>query len=308
MILSHCFDDHGHWNYHRNQRDTLQDIERAFYVLEGLDPPDLYSGIVGAVEAARQGAWGARQTEVQTEFFTLRIFKNGNAHLWFRRDDLLRKVNKLLAEYYGEVIPEERGPDADTGFDRIKTVPAKRYGFFPTPEAAATRVIEGVPLYRREGGPAPRVLEPSAGTGNLARPCAEKGAVVDCVELQPHLAAGLRGEGIYRRVYEADFLAMRPDPDNLYDVVVMNPPFDLERDIDHILHAMKFLAPDGYLVAILSAGTEWRETKKARAFRDLMARKCARWSDLPARSFASVGTNVNTVTVRFYNDGRHFYR
>ena len=44
-------------------------------------------------------------------------------------------------------------------------------------------------------------------------------------------------------------------------------PFDLERDIDHVTHALKFLKSDGYLTAIMSAGTEFRETKKAKAFR-----------------------------------------
>ena len=38
-----------------------------------------------------------------------------------------------------------------------------------------------------------------------------------------------------------------------------------------------------------------------------MTEKKARWRDLPAGSFSSVGTNCNTVTVRFYNDGKHFY-
>ncbi|MEQ8349821.1 MAG: DUF4942 domain-containing protein [Sneathiellaceae bacterium] len=110
VILTRMFDDNGWWNYHSNTRDTLVDIERAFCVLEGLEQPAHYAGITGAIENARRGSWGARQTEVASEYFTVRIFKNGNAHLWFRRDDLLRQVNKLLAEYYGEVIPQERDP------------------------------------------------------------------------------------------------------------------------------------------------------------------------------------------------------
>ena len=67
-----------------------------------------------------------------------------------------------------------------------------------------------------------------------------------------------------------DFLHLKPDPENLYDRVVMNPPFDRERDIDHVIHALKFLAPEGVLVAIMSAGTEFRETRKSVAFRELM--------------------------------------
>lgn len=82
-------------------------------------------------------------------------------------------------------------------------------------------------------------------------------AIVDCVEVQPGLAEALRGEGIFRRVLACDFLALKPDPESLYDHVVMNPPFDRERDIDHIMHALDFLKPDGFLIAVMSAGTDF---------------------------------------------------
>src|SRR5437879_9816441 len=81
-------------------------------------------------------------------------------------------------------------------------------------------------------------------------------------------------------------------------------PFDLERDIDHVTHALKFLKSDGYLTAIMSAGTEFRETKKAIALRALVKAKNGRWTDLPPCSFSSVGTNVNTIVLRLWNNGR----
>src|SRR5690606_14748674 len=102
IILTGAFTESGHWNYYYNKRDTILDIERAFLVLDGREVPPGYGGLVGAIEEARRGGWGARQTCVENEFFTARIYKNGNAHLWFKRDDLLRKVNRLLADYYGE--------------------------------------------------------------------------------------------------------------------------------------------------------------------------------------------------------------
>jgi hypothetical protein len=80
----------------------------------------------------------------------------------------------------------------------------------------------------------------------------------------------------------------------------MNPPFDRERDIDHVLHALGFLKPDGCLVAIMSAGTEFRETRKSIAFRELVDRMNGIWWDLPAGSFASVGTYVNTRILRVW--------
>ncbi|HEY9343782.1 MAG TPA: hypothetical protein VIQ53_00665, partial [Inquilinus sp.] len=145
------------------------------------------------------------------------------------------------------------------------------------------------------------------GTGNLAARAAAAGAVVDCVEIQAGLADQLRRAGRCRRVTTADFLSSLPDPDALYDRVIMNPPFDRERDIDHVIHALEFLKPGGLLVAILSAGTEFRETRKSEAFRALMEKMNARWSDLPPGSFSSVGTNCNTIILKVFKDGRRHY-
>ena len=319
VILTRAFNEWGSWNYHGNERDTMQDIERAFLVLDGKqqpardgkqqpaidgeDDPAKFVSIVRYVEASRKGM-GTQQSVAESDYFRVRCFHNGNAHIWFKRDDLLDKVNKLLAEYYGEVIPEERGPDEDTGLNDPKTSLAKNYGFFPTTGGLIHDVIEAAKLWLRAGDAPLTLLEPSAGTGNLAGAAADQGAIVDCVEIQPGLADALRRSGKYRRVLAADFLALQPDPARLYDRVVMNPPFDRERVIDHVMHALKFLNPDGHLTAIMSAGTEFRTTKKSEAFRDLMKSMLARWRDLPPGSFSGVGTNVNTIMLTVFKSGR----
>jgi len=308
VILSSAFDEWGHWNYHRNHRDTLQDIERTFLILDGRKAVAQYAGIVGEIDAARRAegrCLSARQTEVEGEFFKVRIFQNGNAHLWFKRDDLVAIANRMIGEYYGEVIPEERKHDNDDGgLHEPKRSLAKNFGFFPTPDALADRAIEDAKLYRPDHRPL-RVLEPSAGTGQLARRARQKGASVVCVEYQRDLAAKLMAEGF--GTYPGDFLDVTTDTIGTFDRVIMNPPFDRERDIDHVMHALKFLKPDGFLIAIMSAHTEFAETRKAKAFRDLMVKMNARWSDNPRGSFSSVGTNVNTITLRVFADGRSFY-
>lgn len=319
VILTDAFNERGHWSHYRNHRDTLTDIERVFLTLDGKElPPSGYVGnakrvegdpepplrIVDAIDKARGRGWTARQTEVVTDYFTIRCFMNGNCHVWFKRNDLVAKVNQLIGEYYGSPIPEDRQPEDDGGLYTPKTSIAKNYGFYPTPEDAAERLFGNFPLYRDDKEPRLTLLEPSAGTGNLARMAVLKDAVVDCVELYPERAAELKASGIYRNVTQCDFLALKPDQENLYDRVVMNPPFDRERDIDHVMHAMDFLKPDGCLAAIMSAGTEFRETRKSKAFRALMEKMRARWDDLPPGSFASVGTNVNTIILRVRKDGK----
>lgn len=305
VILDHAFNEHGSWSYHNTKRDTLHDIDRTFHVLDGGGSPHLYGGIVAAIERSRHARHSAaRQSECESEYFKIRCFKNGNAHVWFKRDDLVEKVNKLLGEYYGAAIPEERDPDPDTGLHTPKTALARNFGFFPTPDAAADTFTDYAPLYQPRDKPSLTVLEPSAGTGNLARRAVQRGGIVDCIEYQGELAQQLLGTRLYRKVLCADFLSVQPDPDALYDRVIANPPFDRERDIDHVMHALRFLKPDGCLTAIMSAGTEFRETRKAIAFRALMDDMHATWRDLPAGSFASVGTYTNTIMLRVWNDRR----
>lgn len=303
VILDRMFDEMGWWNYHRDHRSTLQDIERTFLILDGKKPVADYAGIVGKLEEHRRlDGRGARQSEVESEFYTIRIFKNGNAHLWFKRDDLVALANRMIGEYYGEVIPEERNYEDDGGLHEPKREMAKNFGFFPTPDELAARTIDRADINTREG--TLRVLEPSAGTGQLARRALSRGVVVDCIECQPHLADGLKASDIYGRVICADFLALKPQAVDLYDRIIMNPPFDRERDIDHVMHALKFLKDDGLLVAIMSAHTEFAESRKAIAFREHIEKLGGSFSDNPRNSFTSVGTNVNTITLKVWKNGR----
>ncbi|RUV37438.1 DUF4942 domain-containing protein [Mesorhizobium sp. M7A.F.Ca.MR.148.00.0.0] len=330
MILTYAFDrDHGHVSY-GGTWETVRDIERTFSVLDGKKPS--YNSIENVVRAERKG-FNPQQSEHHGEYFRILAYKNGNAHLWFTRDDLVVRVNKMLAEYYGEVIGDGQTQEPDDLFRNRKTTPAKNFGFFPTPDGAAEELIKGIPLLQPIEKPRLTVLEPSAGTGNLARRCVSSikdfsdhygygqadrmdrwrkeyrfDNQVDCVEMQGPLAAALQAQGIYRKVYAADFLSLRPSVTGLYDRIVMNPPFDIERDIDHVVHALDFLEDDGCLAAIMSAGTEFRETRKAIAFRALIEKLNGSFHDLPHGSFAEVGTYVNTVTVKVWKNGRrnHF--
>jgi Domain of unknown function (DUF4942) len=322
IIMTYAFSSITGSLQYGGTRDTLLDIERAFAVLDKQHVGASYGGAVGQLYEDRQkGPFAPHQSYTETKYFRIRGFCNGNAHLWMTRPDLVEKVNKLLADWYGEVIAD--GQTNDDPFRKRKTTLARRFGFFPTPDTTAEHLISKVALWREPTQPPLTILEPSAGTGALARRCATAGHVankwreergeersypynhrVDCVEVQPKLARALRAEKLYRRVWCGDFLQMQPDPKRLYDRIVMNPPFDLERDVDHVTHALKFLAPEGQLVAIMSAGTEFRETKKAQALRALVKAKHGRWDDLPACSFASVGTNVNTILLQLWNNGR----
>jgi len=277
--------------HHGWTRNTLLDIERVFLVLDGKEPREEYGGIFSEIS---KRSYDAHQSEHEGDYFKVRIFKNGNAHLWFSRKDLVTKVNKLLAEYYGEVLGDDHTEHKEDPLENRKLTPARKFGFFPTQKEAADRLIECARL-----GAGMRVLEPSAGTGNLVTAAFSDQRDIDvhCVEIQPYLAKELQRHPV-NRVIGRDFLTIDPDELGLFDRVIMNPPFDLQRDIDHVTHAIKFLKPGGRLVSIMSAGVEFRENKKAVAFRKLVETR-SRWgsvfSSLLARSFSGVGTNVNTL-------------
>ncbi len=291
IIIDRMFNEHGSLVWGR-QRDMFMDIERIFSVFDGVDPS--YS-ILDVVQ--RERGWSAQQSEHTSRYFKIRCYKNGNCHLWFARPDLVERVNKTLAEFYGDVIPD--GMDdraAQDVFRDVKLTPAKRFGFFPSPDAVVDALFDGI--YIEEGE---RVLEPSAGTGQIARVAAAKGAKVDCVEIQRHLADGLEATGAYAKVHCQDFHEFSPaEP---YAKVIMNPPFDRGRDIDHIMRAWDMLAPGGVLVSVMHAGIEFSQTKKAKAFRAFAKKhRLSRWGrgpfrDLPEGSFRDAGTNVNTVIV-----------
>lgn len=304
MILTRFADDSGHISRWEKTAETFRDIERTFQILDGRDPRHARSDFLWQIDQERPG-YGARASEHYNAYFKVVVYKNGNAHLWFTRDDLVELVNKALAEYYGEVIGDGNTKEADI-FEQRKTTPAKAFGFYPTPHTLADKIAAKVPHSETRL----RILEPNAGTGNLAysllkpheiwdsgRRVGRIQHLVDCVEIQPALAQALRESGRFNRVTTADFLTLQPDTSALYDGVVMNPPFDMERDIDHVTHALKFIKPDGFLLSIMSAGTEFRETKKAAAFRRLLANRNGWMVDLPNGSFAEVGTYVNTILV-----------
>lgn len=125
-------------------------------------------------------------------------------------------------------------------------------GFFPTPPALVTRMIEAAELE-----PGMACLEPSAGTGNIAKAILRAGIsahLLQCIEIVPKLAEALIIDGLATRC--ADF--MEYEPGQLFDRILMNPPFENRQDEEHIRHAATFLRSGGRLVGICTVMTAAR--------------------------------------------------
>jgi protein-L-isoaspartate O-methyltransferase len=129
----------------------------------------------------------------------------------------------------------------------LKHVP----NFFPTPRKLVLQMIERAGIQDCH-----RVLEPSAGKGDILKAIASQDVVA--VEFNYKLAEHLRQHFPRLDVRCSDFLEMEPEP--TFDRVLMNPPFERGIDEDHLRHALQFLKPGGRLVAIVSAMTGSRLT------------------------------------------------
>ncbi|AIO47068.1 methyltransferase small domain protein [Burkholderia cepacia] len=208
---------------------------------------------------------------------------------------LYERTNKVLEAAGGKWNRKAKAHvfDGDAG-DAIEqiiltgkiTIP-QDFGYFPTPPSVVERLIELADV--RNGH---RVLEPSAGRGNIA--CAFRDTAVDCYELLPANINALKALDYDNwSITQADFLSIEPSP--VYDRVVMNPPFGKRADIHHVRHALQFLVPDGRLVSVMSAGVLFRADRLTAEFRTLVDERGGSIEELPEGAFKASGTMVNTV-------------
>lgn len=166
-------------------------------------------------------------------------------------------------------------------------IPKNDFDYFPTPEIVVERLIEiSKPI------PGSKFLEPNAGQGAIAIPFKNLGCDVTCYEISESNSNVLKSLGL--NVEQVDFLNVTPEEN--FDLIVMNPPFSKQQDIKHVLHAFKFLKPNGKLVSVMCSNVLWRENKLTNEFRKFVEEN-GEIEKLPEQSFKSSGTLVGTVVV-----------
>lgn len=85
--------------------DKLDDLVRVMSVLDGKPEPDHRHG---SWRALKDAGWCVRQRDVALHgLFSVRGFKNGNAHLTFLREDLVDAMNRILAKHHPNALPPE---------------------------------------------------------------------------------------------------------------------------------------------------------------------------------------------------------
>ncbi|WP_150547147.1 methyltransferase [Citrobacter amalonaticus] len=217
--------------------------------------------------------------------------------------NLYTRTNKVLEAAGGKWNRKAKAHIFDTdASDRIEqiiltgdvVVPKDDFEFFPTPPEIARRVVDLAEITNEM-----QVLEPSAGRGALVLEVKERApdAMVSMFELMPDNNKFLRDLKLHAcGIGEpTDFLDVKPF--DVFDRVVMNPPFGRQADIKHVSHALKFLKPGGLLVSVMASSVTFRSNKLTTDFRQLIEERGGHIEELPEGVFKSSGTMVNTVIV-----------
>lgn len=97
IIISHAIGDgwSGCLKINWGREQMINDIDRVFKVIAGDDymPRSLESQLN---ESFMKGE------TFEDAFYKAKAFKNGNMHLWIKRQDILDQANILIAKHYGE--------------------------------------------------------------------------------------------------------------------------------------------------------------------------------------------------------------
>ena len=177
---------------------------------------------------------------------------------------------------------------------RRKAIYQKVPDFFPTPKALIERMLEIAYVQ-----PGQRVLDPSAGAGDICLAIRELGVlIVDSFEINSDLRQALTLLGFPPLGW--NFLEATPRP--IYDRVVMNPPFGKDTYIDHVRAAYHWLAPGGELIAVLPNGYRDSRIAKRREFTDWLDELGVDCYDNPADAFTksdrSCGVSTHLIHIR----------
>lgn len=289
VVITGAFNSWGWGNY---GGEKAKDVMNALQVYRGL--PRLEYGELDAMakEAKRCG-------EADWPGGRIKRFKNGNAHLFFDKDGLL-DVNRGLAEFYGEVLPDS--PEAEAGEVRKRpgTAVSADLAFYWTPPAVIEEMISAMPI--REGD---RILEPSCGDGRIMDGIvdhvrAERIANVALTGIEYDAGRAEQAKAKGHAVLRANFLECASD--GQFSLIYMNPPFAGRHYLKHIEKAISMLKPGGRLIAVLPASAwfdhEGLPGEKYNPDRPYWGRDI--WTDLPLGSFRAAGTNVCTGLWRYY--------
>lgn len=92
---------YNQWGFtlnHSYRRDQLADLERMLFLLDGKPIPDNRGDVtIRLMEHIRDNP---SKDAYEDDFFSIRYFQKGTAHITFKRSDLTEKMNDIVAKHY----------------------------------------------------------------------------------------------------------------------------------------------------------------------------------------------------------------
>jgi len=169
----------------------------------------------------------------------------------------------------------------------------KEFQFFATPDDVSDWIVNQFAFAKLHD----KVLEPSAG----------QGSIINAIHrLRPELNIDYCELMDVNRTFlskipnttflQDDFLTLT-GKENYYDLIVANPPFSKNQDIDHIRKMYDCLNEGGRIVTIASTHWQLSNNKKETEFRNWLEDVEAEIYNFPKGTFKESGTMVSSVLI-----------
>lgn len=84
--------------------NALDDMTRVMSVLDGKPEPDHRNGWWTILAQQKR----TTDPDAANDYMSVRCFRNGNAHVTFKRPDLVDQMNRILAKHYPNALPEPK--------------------------------------------------------------------------------------------------------------------------------------------------------------------------------------------------------
>ena len=106
-IVTTYIRSYGHFSH--DKLDHIADLQRVFFILDRQPEEDHRTGIYRRLSDAERGMLGTVTAGAHDDVYMhLRWFKNGNAHITFKRMDLVDQMNAILAKHYPGALPHDQ--------------------------------------------------------------------------------------------------------------------------------------------------------------------------------------------------------
>ncbi|WP_337264969.1 MULTISPECIES: DUF4942 domain-containing protein [unclassified Serratia (in: enterobacteria)] len=99
---------YNQWGFtlnHSYRRDQLADLERMLFLLEGKAIPDNRRDVTARLYE-HISAHRLKAEVYEDDYFSIKYFMKGSAHLTFKKPALMDKMNDIIAKHYPGVLPE----------------------------------------------------------------------------------------------------------------------------------------------------------------------------------------------------------